>query len=142
MKDKLMLLDYLMQSRVFKFVFEHSPDFVAKHAFFFERAPYTNCGYRDYMKYAHDHLIMCVALSDAAYTMFEDVPGDIIFSPVALDYIMKNKRVMDLVKVGALNYLDVLVMAGRRGDGEDGDPKEGPMKRIERINNTPDVYKG
>jgi hypothetical protein len=142
MKDKILLLDYLMQSRVFKFVYEHSPDFVAKHSNALDCIPWCVNDYKGYMMAAHNYLLVMVARGDQEYILFDGISNDVLYSPIALDYILKNPRVMDLVKVGALNYLDVLVMAGRRGDGESGDPKEGAMNRIQRIINTPDVYKG
>jgi hypothetical protein len=142
MPKTINLLTYLMRSRVFKFVFEHSPEFVVKHASFFEAAPFSNCAYRDYMKYAQDHLILRVLSGDPDYMIFDGLPKDVLESPVALDYVMKNSRVWSLVQKGALNYTDVLVMAGRRGDGKDGDPTGGAMARIKKIISTPDVYKG
>jgi hypothetical protein len=142
MTTEINLLSYLIQSRVFKFVYENSPEFVIKHAYFFERAPWSVCAYRDYMKYAHCHLLERVLRGDIAYTVFDGLSFDVLSSPIALDYCLKNPRVMDLVKVGGLNYLDVMVMAGRRGDGHDGPPKEGEFNRIQNIINTPDVYKG
>jgi hypothetical protein len=118
-EGKVTLLTYLLRSRVFKMAYDHIPSFKNDWAFLFGDVPFTNCAYRDCMKAAHDEICKVWEARESTLPLSWGVPRDIVYSPTALDYILKNPAEMAFCILDKWSLQYVLSLAGRRGDGKD-----------------------
>ena len=114
-EEKFSLYTYLSRSTIFLIARDCSPEFFEKYVLPSLEMPYTNCGYRDYLKAAHDCLCKEFEAKNEEFSIVLDIPREIVNSPTALTFVLRNREILRLTEQGEYTLDQILKLAVKNG---------------------------